>query len=249
MLKRDKINIAILLLLGSFSACIDSSTKQKPLVDVWSEYKKNKFNKYQSIYNNANDSINKWKNDSLQVVLRLFYHNWILDSTLCFNSDSNRFFSSTLTQIEGFKNATSDDINEFGGAKIDGRWYFFFLSGSLVVPREHYQEDMYSPLSFEKLSEVAHKEIMQGALKKNKEGSYIPNDDFFKQKFYDQWGWGCDKCKTQYDWDTLTMRGIIGKWQYKIDKKELLEIQAEMAKSIRPTEPVKKKSWWEKLFN
>ena len=205
--------------------------------DQLSLYIQSSFSSYQTIYTAANDSINKWINDSLQIVGFEFMNSYQLDSAMCFNKNKTRFFSAILDRDVTFKNSNSDQIREFGGAKIDGRWYFFFLSGSLVVPREHYQEDMYSPLSFEKLSEVAHKEIMQGALKKNKDGSYSPNDEFFEYWF--------PKTET----DEKLLEAVKYNWSNKIDKKELLEIQAEMAKSIRPTEPVKKKSWWEKLFN
>ncbi len=49
----------------------------------------------------------------------------------------------------------------------------------MVVPREHYQSDIYTPVSFEKLHEIAMINIFRGYLKKNEDGEWKINDAFF----------------------------------------------------------------------
>jgi hypothetical protein len=44
----------------------------------------------------------------------------------------------------------------------------------------------------------------------------------------------------------MILKSVKGKYQYKIDAKEIAEIKKVMNESIRPPEPVK--TWWDKLF-
>jgi hypothetical protein len=54
-----------------------------------------------------------------------------IDSILIFNSDSTRFFTTVNKRKLNFKGASSDLILDFGGAKIGGKWYFFFMGVSM----------------------------------------------------------------------------------------------------------------------
>jgi hypothetical protein len=59
----------------------------------------------------------------------------------------------------------------------------------MVIPREHYQSDIHTPLSFKKLHELAMKEIFRGYLKKNSNDEWEINDAFFTYQLEDV-GWG-----------------------------------------------------------
>jgi hypothetical protein len=68
----------------------------------------------------------------------------------------------------------------------------------MVVPREHYQSEIYTPLSFEKLHELAMKNIFRGYLKKNSKDEWEINDAFFTYQLEDA-GWGDFKRQSHKD--------------------------------------------------
>lgn len=59
----------------------------------------------------------------------------------------------------------------------------------MVILREHYQSDIHSPVSFEKLHELAIEEMLRGYIKKDKRGTWQINDAFFTHHF-ESVGWG-----------------------------------------------------------
>lgn len=53
----------------------------------------------------------------------------------------------------------------------------------MAVLRENYQTDIHTPLSFEKLHELAMDNMLRGYVKKNKDGVWEVNDAFFPAHF------------------------------------------------------------------
>jgi hypothetical protein len=104
MLKKEN-SLFIYLLLILF-VCCKQQTKTNFLYDDVKEYQRIHFDKYKSIYTACNDSIKDWIKDSLEVVKSPFFNPYQLDSTLCFNSDSNRFFTTINKSLVGFKNSS-----------------------------------------------------------------------------------------------------------------------------------------------
>ena len=82
-----------------------------------------------------------------------------------------------------------DDVEYLYGAKIKGCWYFFRGGGTMAILRKNYQKDIRSPLSFEKLHELAMNNMFRGYIKKNAAGKWEINDAFFAAHFEDV-GWG-----------------------------------------------------------
>ena len=165
------------------------------------------------VYNQAVDSINLWKNNSLKNYIQTKYDNWKLDTILCFNQNGDKFISSILLQSSFFKSAVQDDIWYFYGVKIKQKWYFF-QGPSIVLPREIYQENTNTPLSFEKLHEIAMKQIYRGYLKPKGFlglGGYEINDGFFQDLTSVAWYPGSAP-KNQAEWDAIYLKIVQENW-------------------------------------
>jgi len=131
---------------------------------------------YKKVYKNIYDTINVWSNCN-PPLLRITSEPWKIDSLLCFNTSGDKMV--TAFQYQNINIPTDHDgLLYFYGVKIKEEWYFF--SGpSVHLPREYYQKDLHTPLSFEKLHEIAMKEIFGGYLKKNELGEWEINERFF----------------------------------------------------------------------
>ena len=135
---------------------------------------------YYSIYQMANDSILNWSENKLG--LWKYYGNltdYQLDSVFCVNEAENKIVFSILRRSLG-TNSVGDGISYFYGVKIRNTWYFF-QGPFMFLPREFYQKDIHTPLSFEKLKQIATKNIYQGYLEWGKNGQWEINERFFDQ--------------------------------------------------------------------
>jgi hypothetical protein len=139
---------------------------------------------YWKIYNQVNDSLNLWKNINLIEYLNLYPYK--LDSILCFNKSCNKLVTCIAVGGNDKEMHTGDDIIFLYGAKIENKWYFF-TGATIVLPREMYQNDETKPLSFEKLHEIALKEVFSGYLKKKKTWKFWkPVEYEVNERFFDQ---------------------------------------------------------------
>jgi hypothetical protein len=103
----------------------------------------------------------------------------MVDSILCVNKSGNKLITSILLK-QLLKDGVQDDIEYFYGVKVQGEWYFF-ADATLVLPREYYQKDIHTPLSFEKLRQIATWNIYRSYFKKNKQGEWEVNERFFER--------------------------------------------------------------------
>ncbi|KOP36638.1 hypothetical protein DBB36_08540 [Flavobacterium sp. WLB] len=141
------------------------------------------------VYKQINDTVSNWiRNDIKYYAPFELSKTLIIDSLLCFNKDGTKLISAKLTRHDD-KNSNSDGLDYFYGVKINKSWYFF-NGAYIVLPRELYQKDIHTPLSFEKLHEIAMKEIFSGYLKKKDKGfwgnlvgktEWEINDRFFRE--------------------------------------------------------------------
>ena len=158
---------------------------------------------YWFIYNSAIDSINSWI-DSEIGNFRYWRSliNYQLDSVFCVNKDGNKVVMSILLPYVA-TTGTSDQIQYFYGVKINSQWYFF-VGATMVLPRKFYQEDVHTPLSFEKLKQIATWNIYRNYLRKNRQGEWEINDDFFNMMFPKNQvagGFGsCFECETEEEY-------------------------------------------------
>jgi hypothetical protein len=165
---------------------------------------------YKSLYKIINDSVSNWINHGIEYYgVYELNKTVMIDSLLCLNSHGTKFVSAKLARhVNEISN--SDGIDFFYGAKIKNRWYFF-EGAHIVLPRENFQKDIHTPLSFSKLHEIAMQEVFSGYLVRKKkdagfwknifapEYEYEVNERFFDFENKNQSGEGygsCLKCKT-----------------------------------------------------
>ena len=244
MFKKDR---AILFLLSLFISCnLNTRPIQRQIVS--SKFILQNFTDYELIRKNAIDSINSWVKDSLSVVKPYFFCDpWMVDSIFLFNKDSSRLFSVTINADTLNKDAVMDYIQYFGGAKIEGKWYFFIMGTTLALPREQYKYNIYESLTFMQMSYLAHQEILSAGIRRLENGQYVTDEAFMERQFFDR-----DYIDKYYggdrnNLDTMVLNSISGKYKYKLDTAEIAKIKKEMAESRRPYLPPQ--SWWDKTFN
>jgi hypothetical protein len=216
-MKYRKKVLGLLLFFLLFSACKQNNIQ----IDYINVSKKNIGNSnYHIIYSSAKDSIENWVENDLGLYgyFKKYNRGYKLDPLLCFNTKKDKMIGALLINHKVFENAKLDDIWYFYGIKINNQW-FFFNGADITLLREYYQKDIHTPLSFEKLHEIAMKEVFSGYLKK-KDKSYWTNlfgkteweinDDFFSDLTSVAW---CTDCKTKEQWNAAYLKIIREHWQ------------------------------------
>ncbi len=122
---------------------------------------------YEKIYKQFLDSTLQWKRYKIFGSFDSTYSSYKLDSLLCFNKARNKLVAANLDRSLN-RDAVADGLDFFYGLKISNQWYFY-RGAYIVLPRNMYQKDIHTPLSFAKLHEIALKEIYSGYLTKNGE--------------------------------------------------------------------------------
>lgn len=166
---------------------------------------------YWNVYSKMVDSVNLWiKEDLVNYEHFNRIGDFCIDSVFCVNKKGNKLIAIIINRslVSG---STLDCIDYQYGVKIDNQW-FFFNGPRLVLPREYYQDDIHTPLSFEKLKQIAAKEIYQSYLIKNSNGEWEINDAFFNDLTSGAW---CSNCSTQIQWDSAYMNQVYLNWSRK----------------------------------
>ena len=139
-------------------------------------------NEYDKVYKQINDSITNWIENKLTYFdVEELNKSIKIDKIVCYNISKNRFVTCLLAKTLKYPNPI-DGIHFFYGEKIQDTWYFF-QGAHIVLPREMYQSDIHTPLSFEKLHEIALKEVFSGYLKKKE--PIVPFWKFWQKQEYE----------------------------------------------------------------
>ena len=83
----------------------------------------------------------------------------------------------------------------------------------MIVPRENHQEDIHTPLSFEKLKQIATVRLYLRYLKKNKNEEWEINDNFFSD-LYERDAYNYP-FTTQEAWEESWLRLCRANWEKK----------------------------------
>jgi hypothetical protein len=164
---------------------------------------------YTKIFNSAHDSIKSWTTNKLEAYLGKRLNIWEVDSLVCINNKGNKCVLAILIKSTFWKDAVQDNIDYFNGVKINDKW-FFFKGPNLTLPREYYQKDIHTPLSFEKMKQLAMKNIFQGYLKKDNNGQLVVNEAFFGDLTSVA---GCVNCTTQAQWGSAYLAVVRDNWK------------------------------------
>ena len=136
-------------------------------------------NEYKNVYIQMNDSVHSWIKNKLGWYK--YYdgqRELVIDSVFCVNKRTDKLIASILKRC--LDDCVQDNIEYFYGVRIKQQWYFF-EGPNLTLPREYYQEDIHTPLSFAKLQQIATAHIYRGYLKQGKKGQWEINERFFDQ--------------------------------------------------------------------
>lgn len=190
--------IALTFVFGGCKSNPKEEIKQVSLANIGEK-------QYYFAYNLATDTIAMWSSNNLGYFQYLGKSKrWILDSILCFNNKNDRFISCILKQ-QLLADGSADDIDVFYGEKINGKWYFF-NGANIFLQRANYQSDNKTPLTFEKLHEIAIKEVYSSYLTPNGE----INEAWFTEEFENA-GW-CDTCKSKESFQKSRLRDVATRW-------------------------------------
>ena len=165
---------------------------------------------YWQLYSQMNDTIRSWVNHGIgNYVYWDTLINYQIDSVFCINNAKDKIIASVMLPYIG-EGGNSDDIIYFYGVKIYGQWYFF-IGPAMVLPRERYQQDIHSPLSFDKLKQIATWHIYRHYLKPNQQGEWVINEQFFASlDNYDAYNF---RFTTQESWDESWLKLAGENWQ------------------------------------
>jgi hypothetical protein len=211
-----------IIILASFTLIFSCKNNQSSNYEKFSMEIVGK-NVYEKVHKQATDSINIWVDSNLGFYggFKEYNRGYWLDPILCFDSEKNKLVGAILINHKVEENAAQDDIWFFYGAKIDSKWYFF-QGATIVLPREMFQSDIHTPLSFEKLHEIALKEVFSGYLKEKekpfwafwKPVEYEPNEAWFDYHFKGA-GWGCGYMDNKGTWiDTCSEEKFNSMYKY-----------------------------------
>jgi|GEM_PF-4970627 len=183
---------------------------------------------YNKMYRQMSDTLEKWLNHKLiaDTVYDDFTHERIvyeckIDSVFCVNSTGSRIIGA-LHHV-GFSNEEipMDEILEFYGEKINGKWYFWTGGAHFVLRKSLKGHDLTKPLPYRILREMAIREILGGYL--TKDGQI--NEEWFVHHF-EKDGWGTFENRYEYKylldgqridneeeyWKYVHKRKGLGKW-------------------------------------
>lgn len=165
---------------------------------------------YWRLYNRLNDSVSNWIKNNLESYCSL--QSYEIDSILGLNKEGNKFVSSIHDRCIS-KTCVQEYITYLYGVKIKGQWYFFD-GPTMVLPREYYQEDTHTPLSFDKLRQIATDYIYRRYLIKTESDSFKINEDFTNDLESGAW---CVDCTTQAKWDSAYINQVNLNWSKKCE--------------------------------
>jgi hypothetical protein len=237
----DKL-FKLLIIVFLFSSCRTITGPYR--LDYATQYQRDNFYKYQSVYNQANDTVKAWINDTLEIGALYVLTQYQIDSAFVFNKDSTRLYSTINTKETVFKTSKMEGATEFFGAKVRGHWYFV-LGGGLAIPKNWYQDSLYAPMTLAEISYVAHTNFIQSRLLKKADGSYESNDAIISLNLI---AYGCLACTTKVSYDSL----FLVQWREGRKKKfnwaEMEKIKLEASKIPQPAEPTQHRNILKRIF-
>jgi hypothetical protein len=227
------------LMLCVFS-CKENNAENFGMLNKRDAYLKVNFFEYKDVFKFANDTLNKWITDSLDVSASIAFGDWELDSVIIFSNDK-KIFKSTINIKIPYQESVADENHEFSGRKIDGKWYFFFGS-TLVLTREYYQDSIYTPMSFEELSFLAYKNQFKYYVE-NK----IPLSDDYLDPYFDLRD--CPKgsrLEINRCLDSLALKTNAEYNRKKLSSETIARLQHDKNEKTYSVEPFNnKRSWWQ----
>jgi hypothetical protein len=218
MLKSDNLYIIFLFIIAT--SCVENTTNKLE--------KKNDFlikeksieilskKGYERLLEKMNDTLIKWMENDLYSVNKYGYV-YKIDSLFCINSTKDKIIGVQLHFLRYDEEIFSDGIQEFFGAKIKNKWYFWTGGYTPVLRKNFKGHDKKYPLSYEQLHGATIGSL-KGYLDKN--GNI--RDRWFDSKFKSS-GWGTFVGRYRYKFilDGLRIDDEKAFWEYSWKRKGL----------------------------
>ena len=223
MLKVGKISILMFIIFIFLYSC----AREKPNEKMYALLLQLS-NRDESVYVKelAKDTLFSWIENKLSnrsaEYISDYSNVFLIDSIIAINKEKDKAVIAVLYSNIDLPLSTMDAISFLYGVKIRETWYFFH--GPIIhLPREFYQKDIHTPLSFEKLHEIAMREIYSGYLIKHKKDAGFWNNTFAPQYEYevnDAWfdrhfknKGVCSYCETEEDFEEVWKYNALYIWK------------------------------------
>ncbi|MBK8627445.1 MAG: hypothetical protein IPN86_18320 [Saprospiraceae bacterium] len=249
MIKVSIIVIAIYVLLKIFSNKIEnyfeySLSGEKKV----QQYISTHFHEYDDVREEVHKIINNGLQNKLMKyksqINKTFFST---DSLYIFNPSRNKFYT-TLNSINSINaSGSSDLVQGLYGVKIQDQWYIFF-GGNLIAMRGGYKYDKYEPFTWDEISFMAHEQMFGKYLSFDWKGKLSINHELI-DKEVNPWDLGGTSVSEE---GTETER-FLRIWEFKnsqiIDSLQIAQIKEDLeAGKNKPKDPIKKVTWWNKLW-
>lgn len=173
-------------------------------------------NKYYEIQKKLRDTVETWSLNNLRDSKEITNYPYMIDSLICFNNNKDKLIGSILVRCNT-NDCLQDDIILIYGLEINNLWYFIY-GPTITLPREIYQKEIKTPITFDKLHTIALKEVYHNYLTKNKQ----INEGFFSDLTSGAW---CTNCKTQEDWNEAYLGWVKNNWASRDTTKPIISLQ------------------------
>lgn len=188
MYAKDRFGIILLIFLASCNGISNSERSvltEKDYLNKTTQTLGSKEN-YLKLYDQMSDTISSWYSNNLlpdtskdeSTEFKLLISKYKVDSLYVINSAKDKILGTILHTGISEAKIWSDEILEFFGAKINGKWYFWTAGATPIVRESFKGHDPRKPLSYVQMHEGSLGSV-GGYLKPN--GAI--NDAWFEAKF------------------------------------------------------------------
>jgi hypothetical protein len=187
MLNKNNIIMSFVLVLFTLSSCENNNKDDlRKTTNIYLTFSQEQatLGNYNNVYKQANDTVEHWVKSGVTAYEYIRINTWHIDSLICFNRKADKCVMALFKQSTFNEDSRCRWNNIFIRRKIYESWYFF-TGAYIVLPREFYQKDIHTPLSFDKLHEIAMREVYSGYLIKHKKDAGFWNNTFAPQYEYE----------------------------------------------------------------
>jgi len=123
---------------------------------------------YKDVQIQLANTLQVWVESNIKAVQHYKKNIWKIDETVFFNTSQNAAVLMVLEQ-DTAKDAKMDDVQLIYAKKTGDKWNFFYRGMNTLSAERYYRDkkDPTKPYTFEELSNIAKKKIIEGGYFKN----------------------------------------------------------------------------------
>jgi len=210
------------------------------------KYTQENFKDYIEIYNIISNLVDNGVNLNINSYRAQLFHEYQVDSLFILNENKTKFYTTLNTNFKEY-GGSNDYIQSLYGVKIDGKW-LLFLGANLIALRESYKYNKYEPFSWDEISYVAHEQMFGRFLSIDSDNNLSINSHLVETEINPWYLAGAHISDEGTDDERF-----IRLWNYEnsqtLDSLEIAQIKQDITeKKVKLYEPVKRLTWWDKLW-